>query len=51
MILPIIEPFILTKKQMEKERKKSKNLGFPYLPSIHIALPKKEKKNDNDKRR
>lgn len=43
MPLPIIEPFILTKKQMEKEKRRSKNLGFPYLPAIYKALPKKRK--------
>ena len=35
--------FILTKKQMEEEKIKSKNLGFPYLPEI-LEIPLKIKK-------
>jgi len=35
--------FILTKKQLEEEKKRSKNLGWPYLPAIYKIPPKKKK--------
>ena len=34
---------ILTKKQLEEEKKRSKNLGWPYLPAIYKIPPKKKK--------
>ena len=34
---------ILTKKQLEEEKKRSKNLGWPYLPAIYEIPPKKRK--------
>ena len=45
MIVPKIEPIILTKKQLEEERKRSKNLCWPYLPAIYKISPKKRDKN------
>jgi len=37
--------FILTKKQLEEEKKRSKNLGWPYLPAIYKIPPKKKKED------
>lgn len=34
----------LTKKQLEEERKRSKNLGWPYSPAIYKIPAKKRKK-------
>ena len=36
---------LLTRQQMEKEKKNSKNLGWPYLPAIYEIPPKKKDKN------
>jgi len=44
MIILKIEPIILTKKQLEEERKRSKNLGWPYLPAIYKIPPKRKEK-------
>ena len=35
---------LLTKEQLEEERERSKNLGWPYLPAIY-KIPVKKKKN------
>ena len=45
MIVPKIEPIILTKKQLGEEKKRSKNLCWPYLPAIYEIPPKKKKEN------
>lgn len=45
MVLPKIEPILLTKKQLEEERKKSKNLRWPYSPAIY-EIPLKRKKEE-----
>jgi len=45
-VLPKCEPIILTKEQLEEEKKramKGENLGWPYSPAIQI-IPKKRKK-------
>ena len=34
---------VLTKKQLEEEKKRSKNLGWPYSPAIYEIPPKKKK--------
>ncbi len=34
---------ILTKKQAEEEKKRSKNLGWPHLPAIYKIPPRKKK--------
>jgi len=32
-------------RKMREEKKRSKNLGFPYLPAIYEAIPKKKRKD------
>ena len=46
MIVPKIEPIILTKKQAEEEKKRSKNLIWPYSPAVYEIPPKKKKPED-----
>lgn len=41
IFLPKMEPIILTKKELEEERIRSKNLGWPYSPAIYKIPPKK----------
>ncbi len=36
-----MKPILLTKKQAEEEKKRSKNLGWPYLPAIYEIPPKR----------
>ena len=36
---------VLTKKQLEEEKRRSKNLGWPYLPAIY-KIPSKKKKEE-----
>lgn len=46
MVVPKIEPILLTKKQAEEERKRSNNLGWPYSPAISEVFPKKRKQQE-----
>ena len=39
-----MKPILLTKKQAEEEKKRSKNLCWPLLPAIYKIPPKKEAK-------
>lgn len=48
MIVPKIELILLTKKQAEEERKRSKNLIWPYSPAVYKISPKKKKKEINE---
>jgi len=35
---------ILTKEQLEEEKKRSENLGWPYLPAVYKIPPKRRYK-------
>ena len=40
-----MKPILLTKKQAEEEKKRSKNLYWPYLPAIYEIPPKNKDKD------
>lgn len=39
----MIKPILLTRKQLEEERKRSKNLIWPYLPAIYEIPPRRKR--------